>query len=133
MFSSSSPIQDRIEPTDTGSNQGTIIPVSSILLFTTLHLYSSQFSQLPCSACLSILAYLLFQHGTEKSLPPLQYTYSCQPYRSQLMSTQPQQQIGVTLSPTTGKKILHHRSKHQPRPTATHGAESDSGTYNAVS
>jgi len=39
-------------------------------------------------------------HGTKKSLPPLQYTCSCQPYCRQLrMSTQPQQQTGVTLSP----------------------------------
>ena len=38
--------------------------------------------------------------GTKNSLPPLQHTCSCQPYRRQLtMSTQPQQQTGVTLSP----------------------------------
>jgi len=63
-------------------------------------------------------------HGTKKSLPPLRYTCTCQPYRRQLrVSTQPQEQTAVTLTPTTGKKILHHKTKHQPRPTAPHWHE----------
>ena len=92
-------------PLTPAQNQGTIILVSSIVLSTTLHLYFSQLltaSQL----WLSILAYLLFQHGTKKPLPPLQYTCCCQPHRRQLrMSTQPQQQTCVTLSP-------HHRQEN---------------------
>jgi len=92
-------------PLTPAQNQRTIILVSSILQSTNLHLYFSQLltvSQL----WLSILAYLLFQHGTKKSLPPLQHTCSCQPYRRQLtMSTQPQLQTGVTLSP-------HHRQQN---------------------
>ena len=65
-------------------------------------------------------------HGTKKSLPPLQYTCSCQPHRRQLrMSTQPQQQTGVTRSPppqaikycTTGPKTapgVPHPTGHEP-------------------
>jgi len=87
-------------------NQRAIILVSSTLLSITLHLYFSQIFTASSSAWLSILVYLLFQHGTKKSLPPLQYTCSCQPYRRQFRtSTQPQQQTGVTLSP-------HHRQEN---------------------
>jgi len=87
-------------------NQGAIIPVSSTLLSTNLHLHFSRVFTASQSAWLSILAYLLFQHGTNKSLPPLQYTCNCQPYHRQLrMSTQPQQQTDMTLSP-------HHRQEN---------------------
>ena len=90
-------------PLTPAQNQGDIILVRSILLSTTPHFYLSKHFTASSSAWLSILAYLLFQHGTKKSLLPLQYTCSCQPYRRQLrMSTQPQKQTGVTLSP-------HHR------------------------
>ena len=71
VFSSSSPTKDRVVPTDTGTKPRN---------------HNTSF--------------LLFQHCIKKSPSPLQYTCSCQPYRRQLtMSTQPQQQTGVTLSP----------------------------------
>ena len=77
VFSSSSHTQDRIVPTDTGTKPRN-----------------------------NNTPYLLFQHPTKKSLPPLQHTCNCQAQHKQLrMSTQPQQQTSVTLNP-------HHRKEN---------------------
>jgi len=78
----------------------------------------------PNSDWLSFFAYSLFQHGTKNPFPH---------YNTPAAANHTIDNLGCLhcynsrpVWPSTGKKIQHHRTKHQPRPTAPHRTCTDS-------